>query len=157
MSDDQLTVIRAVGMEDLPVIARMNRELFGEDRIINRFDRNDLMMLVATVDDQPAGFKIGYGLPDRAFYSAKGGVMTGFRRRGIARDLLDAMSRRAWSLGYTTLTFDTFPAVHPGMARLAIDEGFVLTRADFSQTYRNYRLRFSTRLTDFEGTRQAPG
>ena len=67
--------IQRVGMERLDIIRRLNTTIFDEQRIINTFDREDVLMLLAWVDDATAGFKIGYRLPPKSFYSAKGGVL----------------------------------------------------------------------------------
>lgn len=50
----------------------------------------DVVILVAHVDDQPAGFKVGYGTPE-FFYSWIGGVLPDFRKHGVARILADKM------------------------------------------------------------------
>jgi hypothetical protein len=124
----------------------MNRTLFDEDRIINRFDRTDLLMLLAFLDGEPVGFKIGYGLPKGCYYSAKGGVLVDFRREGVARTLLADMMKRARILNYRQFAFDTFPNIHIGMTRMAVDQGFILERADYSEGFGDYRLRFVTQL-----------
>lgn len=138
--------VRRVGFDSLTVIADMNRKLFDEERIINRFDRRDLLMLMAFAGEQPAGFKIGYGFANGDYYSAKGGVMPRFRRMGIARALLLDMMERARGLEYHRFAFDTFPNIHIGMTRLAIDQGFVLSEAQFSDGFDDYRLRFVKKL-----------
>ena len=74
--------------------------------------------------------------------------MEPYRRIGIGRGLLAEMMVRARERGYRQLVFDTFPSLHPGMTRLAIDDGFVVTNADFSEGYRAYRLRFAKNLTN---------
>ena len=134
--------IREVGFESLSMIAGMNRHLFGEERVINRFDRPDLVMLVAYVDDVTAGFKIGYGAGGDLYYSAKGGVMEPYRRVGIARELLLELMERARARNYRRFAFDTFPNVHVGMTLLAITEGFILTEVDSGEGSQEYRLRF---------------
>lgn len=141
--------IRKVGFESLPVIARMNRGLFNENRIINRFDRPDLIILMAFFDGEAVGFKIGYGLQNGDYYSAKGGVIESFRRAGVARSLLVDMMRRVQARGYRRFTFDTFPNLHVGMTLLAINEGFVLTSIDFSDSLEEYRFRFSKSLDTY--------
>lgn len=138
--------INEIGRSDLEIIAEMNRLIFEEERIINSFARDDLVVLLASVDGEPAGFKIGYRESRLVFYSAKGGVMPGFRRRGIARRLLDVMIDGADARGYKRFAFDTFPNRHPGMSVLALRQGFQLTRADYNPTYRDYRLRFEIDL-----------
>lgn len=140
--------IDLVGFEALPAISALNRRFFDEDRIINRFDRPDLLMLLATIDHAPVGFKIGYGLADGMYYSAKGGVDEDFRRIGIARKLLLEMMALARSRGYTHFSFDTFPNLHVGMTLLALDECFLLTGVDYSDGFRDYRFRFTKSLND---------
>ncbi len=138
-------------VEELPksrmeIIAQMNRVIFDEDRIINTFARDDLLVLLATVDGKPAGFKVGYRENRFVFYSAKGGVLPEYRRRGIARFMLHDMMQRVAARDYERFAFDTFPNRHPGMAVLALNEGFQVTRADFNPTYRDYRIRFECSL-----------
>lgn len=143
---EPLLFIEEVGFEALDTIRRLNRIIFDEERVINTFDREDLLMLLATVGDEPAGFKVGYREDRDTFYSAKGGVLPAFRRRGISRRLLYEMMDRVRAQGYTILAYDTFPNIHPGMTVLGLAEGFRLTHADYNATYRDYRLRFEKTL-----------
>lgn len=138
--------IQLVGFETLPVIASINRQLFGEERIINRFDRPDLVILLASVAGEPAGFKIGYGLDRKVYYSAKGGVLEPYRRRGIASLLLNGLMEEAWRRGYETYCFDTFPNRHIGMAVLALRQGFFVSEVRFSEIYHDLRVRFQRSL-----------
>ncbi|SHK83829.1 GNAT family N-acetyltransferase [Rhodothermus profundi] len=138
--------IEEVGLEQLEVIRELNRAIFEEERIINTFDRDDLMILLARVDGVPVGFKIGYRENSRTFYSAKGGVLPAYRRQGIARQLLYVMMERARQKGYRRFAYDTFPNRHPGMAVLGLTEGFRVTRADYNTFYRDYRLRLEKDL-----------
>lgn len=139
-------VIREIGMEDLDAIREMNRVIFKEERIINTFERDDVLILQAWVNDEPAGFKIGYRENRFTFYSAKGGILPAFRRRGIALALLDDMIGRVAEKGYRRFAFDTFPNLHPGMTILALAEGFTLVKSDYNSVYREYRLRFERKL-----------
>jgi GNAT superfamily N-acetyltransferase len=138
--------IRLVGLEALPVVAALNRQLFDEERIINRFDRPDLVMMMAFFGDEPAGFKIGYGLDQGVYYSAKGGVLERYRRRGIASGLLDSLMEEASRRGYQTYCFDTFPNQHTGMAVLALERGFIVSEVRFSDIYHDLRVRFQHSL-----------
>ncbi|NBC17089.1 MAG: GNAT family N-acetyltransferase [Bacteroidetes bacterium] len=133
-------------MEQLDVIRRMNRIIFEEERIINTFDREDITIFIAFVDDEPVGFKLGYRESRTTFYSAKGGVLPGWRRRGISRQLLHVMMDHVREQGYRRFAYDTFPNKHPGMTVLGLDEGFTVTRADYNSTYKDYRLRFEKKL-----------
>lgn len=141
--------IQTVGFEKLPIVAAMNRQLFEEERIINRFDRPDLVIQIAFVGEAPAGFKIGYGMDRRIYYSAKGGVLEPYRRRGIASLLLNGLMVEAARRGYETYCFDTFPNRHIGMAVLALQRGFIVTEVRYSDIYNDLRVRFQTTLRDF--------
>ncbi len=134
--------IDSVGMESLPIIKDLNSTIFGEERVINSLDREDLMMLIAWVGEEPAGFKVGYRENRFSFYSAKGGVLPEYRGFGIAKLLLDEMVLRAQEAGYRRLAYDTFPNMHPGMTVLGFAEGFKIVKADFNTVYRDFRLRF---------------
>lgn len=138
--------IMTVGLDQLEVIRRLNIAIFDEEKIINTFDHDDLLMLLATVDDEPAGFKVGYRLRHGTFYSAKGGVLPAYRRRGIARALLYEMMERVRRQGYQRFVYDTFPNKHPGMTVLGLREGFQVIKAGYSPQYNDYRLRFEQKL-----------
>ena len=138
--------VEAVGMEALGVIRSMNLAIFEEQRIINTFDREDLLMLLAYVDDAPVGFKIGYRLNRFVFYSAKGAVLPEYRQSGVARQLLYAMMQQVRDQGYRRFCYDTFPNKHPGMTFLGLSEGFRVVKADFNSVYRDFRLRLETDL-----------
>lgn len=134
--------IERVGIDALPIVRRLNEEIFQERRVINRFDRNDLVILIARVADQPIGFKVGYAETRRTFYSAKGGVLEDWRRRGVARVMLEEMIEAARRLGYRRFAFDTFPNMHPGMTIMGLRENFRVTDAGYNSTYKDYRIRF---------------
>lgn len=138
--------VAEVGLEHLDVIRLLNMDVFDEQRVINTFERDDLMMLLAYVGGEAAGFKVGYRESTHVFYSAKGGVLPAYRRQGLARHLLYAMMERARARGYRRLAYDTFPNRHPGMAVLGFAEGFRITKADYNPTYRDFRLRFEKDL-----------
>ena len=133
-------------MAQLDVIKRLNRVIFEEERVINTFERDDLMMLLASLGAEPVGFKIGYKESRDTFYSAKGGVLAAYRRQGISRRLLYAMTDRVRRKGYRILAFDTFPNMHPGMTVMGLEEGFRVTRADYNPTYKDFRLRFEKKI-----------
>jgi GNAT superfamily N-acetyltransferase len=139
--------IEEVGMEAVPVIRTINVEIFEETRIINRLDRDDLIMLLAYVGEDPVGFKVGYRENSSVFYSAKGGVLPQYRRRGIARWLLYEMMNRAREKGYSYFAFDTLPNLHHGMTVLGLTEGFEVVGASFSDQFDDYILRFEKSLS----------
>lgn len=138
--------IEEVDFDSVEIIREMNVAIFDEERIINTFDREDLMMLIAWIDDEPAGFKVGYRENRFAFYSAKGGVLPEYRRHGLARQMLIYMMEAARERGYARFTYDTFPNRDRGMTILGLNEGFRVVKADFNKTYRDWRLRMEKAL-----------
>lgn len=137
-----------VDLTSLDVLKKLNLEIFNEERIINTFERDDLLMLLATVDERPAGFKIGYRENRFVFYSAKGGVLPEFRRRGLATKMLYYMMDEARARGYLRFAYDTFPNKDQGMTILGLNEDFRVVKADFNKTYKDWRLRLEKRLVD---------
>lgn len=146
LSEPSSLRIEPIGLDQLDTIRWMNHVIFDEERIINSFEREDLLMLLASVDDEPVGFKIGYRESRQTFYSAKGGVLEEWRRLGISRKLLYAMIEYVRRKGYRTFAFDTFPNKHPGMTVMGLDEGFKVTRADYNPAYKDFRLRFEKKI-----------
>ncbi len=140
--------IVAVDMGALDIIQDLNYRIFNEERVINTFQREDLLMLLAFLEDRPVGFKIGYRENRFVFYSAKGGVLPEFRRRGLARRMLHVMMDEARARGYLRFAYDTFPNKDQGMTILGLNEGFRVIKADFNKTYKDWRLRLEMRLSD---------
>ncbi len=139
-------IIQPVGLESLDIIRKLNVTIFEEERVINTFDREDLLMLVAYLDEEPIGFKIGYRQSHDTFYSAKGGTLSSYRRKGVARMMLYDMIERVRAQGYHRFAFDTFPNKHPGMTILGLDEGFNVVKADFNTVFQDYRLQFEKEI-----------
>lgn len=137
---DRLTLDRYDEVQEL------NEQVFGESRVIFRLDREDLVFLLAVLDGEAVGYKVGYREDRTTFYSAKGGVLAPYRRRGIARAMLYQMQEEARRLGYQRFAFDTFPNKHVGMTVLGLLEGFEVTAAGYNSTYKDYRLRFEKGL-----------
>ncbi|CAI1749074.1 Uncharacterized conserved protein [Serratia quinivorans] len=63
--------------------------------------------LIAEVDGQPAGFKLGYQQQEKVFYSWLGGVLPAFRRYGVAQALLVEQEHWARTQGYRLLAVKT--------------------------------------------------
>lgn len=138
--------IERVGMERYAEVQALNATVFGDTRVIFRLDRRDLTLLLAFLNDEAVGYKVGYGEEGRTFYSAKGGVLEAVRRQGIARALLYAMQDEARAMGYRRFAFDTFPNKHVGMTVMGLREGFTVTAAGYNAAYKDYRLRFEKKL-----------
>ena len=80
------------------------------------------LILIAFVDGQAAGFKVGYER-EGYFYSWMGGVLPAFRRLGIAKKLAHMQETRVREMGYDSITFKTRNQ-HKGMLLFALKNGF---------------------------------
>ncbi|HYE96260.1 MAG TPA: GNAT family N-acetyltransferase [Rubricoccaceae bacterium] len=138
--------IERIGLDRFLEVQALNQRVFGEARVIYQLDRPDLLILLAWVEHEAAGFKVGYGESRTTFYSAKGGVVERFRRQGVSRALLYRMQAEARRMGYRRFAYDTFPNKHPGMTVMGLAEGFRVTAAGYNAAYRDYRLRFEKDL-----------
>ncbi len=136
-----------IGKESIDKIRPVNRTLFKEERIINHYHHPDIILIAASLHDVVIGFKLGYGRKE-AYYSAKGGVLEPFRRKGIARKMLRLMMREAASRGYKRFRFDTFPNRHTGMLMLALQEGFKVTNALWNDYYSDFQIELEKSLID---------
>ncbi len=140
--------IHEVDQTSLDVIGALNETIFNEKRIINTFEREDLVILLAVIDGEPVGFKIGYRENRFVYYSAKGGVLPEYRRQGVAQKMLYEMMGRACALGYVRFVYDTFPNKDAGMTILGLNEGFRVVKADFNKTYKDWRIRLEARIAE---------
>lgn len=86
-------------------------------------DKKDPLLLIAEVDGQAVGYKLGYQLDSETFYSWLGGVLPSYRGLGIATDLMNAQHEWCQQKGYKkvqTKTSNQFPE----MLTLNVKAGF---------------------------------
>ncbi len=65
--------------------------------------RNRVVVQVALLDGKTVGFKIGYELRPRLFYSWLGGVHEDFRRRGFGSELMNLQHEFCQKEGYESI------------------------------------------------------
>ena len=94
----------------------------GAEEYYRRLTNIPHLILVAFVQNEPVGFKVGYER-EGSFYSWMGGILQGFRQMGIARALAEEQEAWAKKRGYTTITFKTRNS-HKGMLIFALKNGF---------------------------------
>jgi predicted GNAT superfamily acetyltransferase len=63
----------------------------------------DVSVFLATSDSRLVGFKAGYAVGERKYYSWLGGVHPDFRRRGIAAELMQRQHRWLAERGYAVV------------------------------------------------------
>lgn len=100
---------------------------------------------LASIDGQPVGFKIGYQLKEKIFYSWLGGVLPEFRRRGVARALMKEQHQSIKSLGYEYVRTNSRNA-NREMMILSLQFGFDIIGTHFVHDEGRLSIHFEKRL-----------
>ncbi|MGR5080409.1 N-acetyltransferase family protein [Photobacterium swingsii] len=103
------------------------------------------LVLVAEVNDQLVGVKIGYAKSKTEFYSWIGGVSPSGRGHGVAQALLEAQETWVRAQGYQRLTVKSrnrFAA----MLRLLLRNGYQILELEKKGQVADYRVYFEKLL-----------
>ncbi|SFN64147.1 Acetyltransferase (GNAT) domain-containing protein [Algoriphagus ornithinivorans] len=110
-SEHHSIVIREASLEEILSVHREIPEFQGEvslDFYKNRLANKSYLALVAELEGELLGFKIGYeGETPKIFYSWMGGVKPEFRKMRIAESLADYQEKWALEKGFDTVYFKT--------------------------------------------------
>lgn len=118
--------IDIVGPNEIPLIAELYGRVFRPPRdaafFVRRFQgRHNVLMLVASMDESPVGFFVGFELKPTVFFAWLYGVLPDQRRQGIATQLMDAVHSWAQEQGYEAIRFECHNQHRP-MLHLAIQQ-----------------------------------
>ncbi|TRX55959.1 GNAT family N-acetyltransferase [Fulvivirga sp. M361] len=81
---------------------------YPEEEYITRLKSKKSLVLVASYNGKPAGFKVGYDKDeDGSFYSWMGAVIPSFRKLGVAQKLADYQENWAIKNGYDRIRLKT--------------------------------------------------
>lgn len=121
-------VIDIVGPEELPAIAELYNQIFRPARDVDSFlrryrGRYNILQMIARVDDQPVAFFLGFELKPNVFFAWFYGVLSDYRRQGIASQLMDAVHSWAKQNGYESIRYECHNQHRP-MLHLAIAVGY---------------------------------
>lgn len=125
-----MPIYRAIPEFDTPI---------NLDGIFQRLALRETIALIAYSEGKPAGFKVGYGIDDKLFYSWLGGVLPAYRQSGIAQSLLVAQEERARVKGYCKLQVKTRNSF-PGMLRLLIKNNYHIIDLEKKGPTADYRV-----------------
>ena len=85
------------------------------------------LALIAEIDNQLVGFKIGYDrFKNGSFYSRMGGVLPRFRRMGVAYSLANFQEKWADENGFSSIILKTRQK-HDEMIAFSLNRGFIIT------------------------------
>jgi GNAT superfamily N-acetyltransferase len=119
--------IDIVGPAEIPLVADLYNQIFRPPRDAAFFRRRfqgrcNVLMLVASQQNDPMGFYIGFELKPTVYFSWFYGVAPPYRRTGIASQLMDAVHAWAAEQGYESIRFECHnqhrPMLHLAIARM---------------------------------------
>ena len=123
--------ITEVGPPEYPLISVLRDTIFAEHNHVYRTsfedmvrDRHDLICLMAHLEGNPVGYKVGYRERPGAYYSYSGGVLKDYRGQGIASRLQAMQHGMIKARGYTSVYFNSFNKFR-NMLLFGLDTGFV--------------------------------
>ncbi|NLU17747.1 GNAT family N-acetyltransferase [Serratia liquefaciens] len=116
---------------------------FGNLHNLNDLQRRigslPMSALIAEVDGQAAGFKLGYQQQDGVFYSWLGAVLPAYRRHGVALTLLAEQENWARGQGYRQLRVKTRNQFR-AMLMMLIDHHYQIVQLEKKGEVADYRL-----------------
>jgi GNAT superfamily N-acetyltransferase len=120
--------IDVVGQEEIPLVAQLYGQVFRPAHEAEFFRRRFLgrynpLLLIASMDQTPVGFFVGFELKPGVFFAWLYGVLPDCRRQGIASQLMSAAHAWAAQQGYETMRFECHNQ-HRAMLHLAIEQQY---------------------------------
>lgn len=125
MADAKIDI---VGPDQLPLVAEMYCQIYRPAREADFFrrrflGRHDPLIMIASLDEMPVGFSLGFELKPGVFFSWLYGVLPEFRRKGIASQLMAAVHDWALEHEYTSIRSEC-QNQHRAVLHMAIDADY---------------------------------
>jgi predicted GNAT superfamily acetyltransferase len=144
MNQEPIIIIREGRIEECLEITSKIPELsdgqYGFEEYKKRLLNAKNLILIATINDELVGFKVGYERDsDNSFYSWMGGVLPEFRKLKIAQQLADYQQIWARNQGYESITFKTRNYLKP-MLIFSLKNGFHIESIEPREKLEDYRI-----------------
>jgi GNAT superfamily N-acetyltransferase len=131
--------VTEVGPAEYPLLDVLRETIFGEvgHRSLTPFaelldGRKDILLLIAHLEGNPIGFKVGCADRPGFYFSRSGGVLKDYRRQGLARKMQLWQEQFALSRGYKQIFFNTFNHF-PEMIKFGLASGFRPVAAEWRE------------------------
>ncbi|KNH11763.1 GNAT family N-acetyltransferase [Vibrio cyclitrophicus] len=137
-------IVREGSLEEVVSVVEQISEFAKNESVASLAERlagKKSLILVAEDDDVLLGFKIGYALDQRTFYSWFGGVSPLARNKGVAQAQLEAQEAWVQKQGYEQLKVKSrnqFPA----MLRLLLRNGYLIEKLEEKEDINAHRIHF---------------
>lgn len=123
--------ITEVGPAEYPLIEVLRETILSEfgHRSLSTLEEDlrgqqDILCLIAHLEGNPVGFKVGHRDRKDVYYSKSGGVLKDYRRLGLGTRMHEWQLQFAKSHGYERIWFNTFPHFKD-MIRFGLRHGFL--------------------------------
>lgn len=112
----------------------------GEASYLQRLSNTQYLILVAEIDQQVVGFKVGYDrYRDGSFYSWLGGVLPKYRKDSIATQLANEQEKWALANGFDAIRLKTRNRFK-SMLIFALKNGFLIENIEIKENIEDNRI-----------------
>lgn len=122
---------------------------FGASQSRNVYEQRLLdrphLILIARDVEKPVAYKVGYEEDEQTFYSWLGGVLPGYRRVGLAQQLLELQEAWVEHAGYKRITVKSRNRFS-GMLILLIRNGYQIQEVERAEKLDSYRIHLVKEL-----------
>jgi len=123
-------IIDIVGQDDLPVIVDLYNQIYRPAKDADSFRRRfrgryNILRMIARIQDRPVGFFLGFELKPTTFFAWFYGVLSDFRRQGIASQLMDAVHEWAKDHEYESVRMECHNSAR-AMMHLSIEMNYTI-------------------------------
>ena len=142
--------ITIVTESQLPVIVELYNQIFrpteNENYFRRRFQgRYNVLVMLASLDNRPIGFCIGFELKPLVFYTWLIGVHADFRRKGIGRQLLESQNEWAKTHSYEFCRFEALNR-HRAMVQMAVGYLYDIVGTRWDSVHSDLLIQFEKPL-----------
>ena len=151
MTIDQV-VVRGVPIEEVVKVNATILEFrdpdapYQKDYFEERYKGKERLIIVAYINDQPAGYIVGYDkFGDGSFYCWMAGVDPKFRKKGVLKSLMDYEEQWAKTKGYNKIKITTRNTRREMLSYL-IKYGFNAMAVESREDIQENRISFEKKI-----------
>ncbi|MEP2774160.1 MAG: GNAT family N-acetyltransferase [Fulvivirga sp.] len=120
-------------------------DAYPKEEYFKRLTDNTSLILIATENESPVGFKVGYALDHTTFYSWMGGIIPTFRKQSVAQKLAQHQEEWARANGFERIRFKTRNYLKP-MLIFALKNGFQIIEVNHHKKVNDHRIILEKQL-----------
>lgn len=112
---------------------------YTEEEYVKRLQSKKHLILVAKQNDKLIGFKVGYAKDENTFYSWMGGVLTEYRKSGVALALMQEQEKWAKKQQFSCIEIKTRNCFK-GMLILCIKQNYLIVSVENKENSEQNRI-----------------